>query len=117
MTFGLSRNRSIYVKKPAVDIFRQLLKTFGQLFLLKHLVTLFRIVVNESLRMPEDVAVDSLTRNLYFTDSGFRVIRVCSVDGRTCKNLITKDVDQPRGLALYPAEGVEHFLHRDRTYT
>ena len=55
--------------------------------------------------MPEDVAVDTLARNLYYTDSGSRLVGVCTIDGRYCNKLITEDVDQPRGLALYPAEG------------
>jgi hypothetical protein len=63
------------------------------------------LVVNASLKVPEDVAVDSLTRNLYFTDSGARMVGVCSMDGGNCNQLIKDNVDQPRGLALYPAEG------------
>ena len=64
-----------------------------------------RIVVDQWLRMPEDVAVDSLTQNLYFTDSGTRIVGVCTVEGKFCSRLIDEDIDQPRGLALYPDEG------------
>jgi len=64
-----------------------------------------RVVVDQRLRMPEDVAVDSLTRNLYYTDSGTRTVGVCTMEGKFCSSLITEDVDQPRGLALYPDEG------------
>ncbi len=55
--------------------------------------------------MPEDIAVDAFARNVYYTDSGERLVGVCTIDGKYCHKLITDDVDQPRGLALYPAEG------------
>ncbi len=56
--------------------------------------------------MPEDIAVDAHARNVYYTDSGERLVGVCTIDGKYCHKLITDDVDQPRGLALYPAEGI-----------
>ena len=33
------------------------------------------------------------------------MVGVCSMDGRNCNQLIKDNIDQPRGLALYPAEG------------
>lgn len=54
---------------------------------------------------PTDISVDYITRNIYFTDSDYQHIAVCSNDGRYCKAIITKNVHRPRGVALYPQKG------------
>lgn len=54
---------------------------------------------------PEDIAVDYITGNIYFTDNEFQHLAVCSNNGRYCKALITENVQRPRGLALYVQRG------------
>lgn len=58
------------------------------------------------LSKPTDIAVDYITRNIYFTDSDFQHLAVCSNDGRHCKAIITENVHRPRGIALHPQKGI-----------
>ena len=71
--------------------------------------------------MAESVVVDYVARNLYYTDSIKKVVGVCAIDNpsnltkdamngesntkRMCTNILT-NIDQPRGLGLYPPEGL-----------
>ena len=57
------------------------------------------------LGMVEDIAVDWMTKNLYFTDATYKHIAVCSENAVNCMALITTDVEKPRALVLYPTEG------------
>jgi hypothetical protein len=54
---------------------------------------------------PEDLAVDWVTGNIYFTDAGAQHIGVCTNNGSFCTVLVNKDMDKPRGIILLPAEG------------
>lgn len=54
---------------------------------------------------PEDIAVDYITGNIYFTDNDFQHVAVCSNDGRYCRAIITENVHRPRGIALHPQKG------------
>ncbi|EDW75194.2 uncharacterized protein Dwil_GK20043 [Drosophila willistoni] len=64
-----------------------------------------QILLTSGLDAPEDLAVDWLTQNIYFSDNIMRHIAVCSNDGLNCVVLVTQDVHQPRGLALWPERG------------
>jgi len=60
-------------------------------------------LVDSGVDMPEDLVVDEVSRNLYFTDSIAKAVAVCSLDSaRGCAVLVT-DVQQPRALALHHA--------------
>ncbi|SPP86795.1 putative vitellogenin receptor isoform X2 [Drosophila guanche] len=63
------------------------------------------ILLTSGLDAPEDLAVDWLTQNIYFSDNEMRHIAVCSHDAHNCVVLVTEDVHQPRGLALWPQRG------------
>ncbi|XP_002024364.2 putative vitellogenin receptor [Drosophila persimilis] len=63
------------------------------------------ILLTSGLDAPEDLAVDWLTQNIYFSDNVMRHIAVCSHDALNCVVLVTEDVHQPRGLALWPQRG------------
>lgn len=52
----------------------------------------------------EDVAIDWIGHNLYFTDSGYKRICVCKRDGTFCAILVDH-VDKPRALTLEPPRG------------
>ncbi|XP_059222428.1 putative vitellogenin receptor isoform X2 [Stomoxys calcitrans] len=60
------------------------------------------ILLTSGLDAPEDLAVDWLTGNIYFSDNVMHHIAVCSNDGHYCTVLVTEDVHQPRGVALWP---------------
>lgn len=55
--------------------------------------------------MPEDIAVDYFTVNIYLTDNGFMHIAVCSHDDRFCTALVIDNVHKPRGIVLHPQKG------------
>ncbi|XP_001966853.2 putative vitellogenin receptor [Drosophila ananassae] len=63
-------------------------------------------LLTSGLDAPEDLAVDWLTQNIYFSDNAMRHIAVCSHDGLNCAVLVTQDVHQPRSLALWPQRGL-----------
>uniref|UniRef100_A0A182JZY0 EGF-like domain-containing protein n=1 Tax=Anopheles christyi TaxID=43041 RepID=A0A182JZY0_9DIPT len=58
---------------------------------------------------PEDIALDWLTGNIYFSDSGQMHIAVCSSDGYHCKAIVQDELHKPRGLALLPQNGTIFF--------
>lgn len=61
--------------------------------------------MTSGLGAPEDLAVDWVTGNIYFTDADMQHIGVCSNDASKCAVLVNKDVDKPRGIVLNPAAG------------
>lgn len=64
-------------------------------------------LVMAGLETPEDLAIDWLTGNIYFTDSNRKMIGVCSSSGYYCTQLVTKDViDKPRAIDLHPSESL-----------
>ncbi|XP_063994465.1 vitellogenin receptor-like [Diachasmimorpha longicaudata] len=63
------------------------------------------VIVSAGLGVPEEIAVDWITGNIYFTDSLYKRIGVCTNSGSHCAVIITEDTDKPRGLALHPATG------------
>ncbi|XP_015601419.1 vitellogenin receptor isoform X2 [Cephus cinctus] len=63
------------------------------------------VIVTAGLGLPEQVAIDWITGNIYFTDSYFKHIGVCNNDGSYCTVIITEAADKPRGLALLSMKG------------
>ncbi|KAK7861738.1 hypothetical protein R5R35_014371 [Gryllus longicercus] len=64
------------------------------------------VVVSSGLSLPEDLAVDWLAQNVYFTDSEVKHIGVCTTNGKLCTSLVNEDIDSPRSIALYIAKGL-----------
>jgi hypothetical protein len=59
------------------------------------------------LELPEDIAVDWLTKNIYFTDSSRNHIAVCTNDGYYCTELIqAPEMEKVRAIALHPLESL-----------
>lgn len=56
------------------------------------------------LGIPEDLAVDHLTGNIYLTDSFYKHIAVCDEHGYRCA-ILYSGCDQPRAIALHHAKG------------
>lgn len=63
------------------------------------------VILTAGLATPEDIAVDWLTGNLYFTDASLMHIAVCSNDGIHCVALVIENVHHPRSIALLPQQG------------
>ena len=57
------------------------------------------------LSSPEGVAIDFLSRNMYWTDSGFDRIEVANLDGRNRHVLFDQDLVNPRAIAVDPVGG------------
>lgn len=64
-----------------------------------------QVILTAGLVIPEDIAVDWLTGNLYLTDGSLMHIAVCSNDGNHCVALVNEDVHHPRSIALLPQQG------------
>nr|QYY47503.1 vitellogenin receptor-1 [Pardosa pseudoannulata] len=58
-----------------------------------------RSVLSHGLLLPEDIAVDYITNNLYITDSGLRQVLACKTDGRMC-HVLHANSEKPRSIAL-----------------
>ena len=61
-------------------------------------------VVVAGLDSPDGLACDWLGRKLYWTDSETNRIEVANLDGTSRKVLFWMDLDQPRAIALNPAQ-------------
>lgn len=64
----------------------------------------YSVVLND-VKSAEGVAVDWISRNIYFTDSEARTIEVASLNGLHRKVLIKSNLNNPRGIALDPIDG------------
>lgn len=69
----------------------------------------FETLFSSGLSLPEDIAVDWVTGNLYFTDRLFMHIGVCSNSGKHCVSLINEDIHLPRSIQLLPHEGLMYW--------
>ncbi|XP_055711051.1 putative vitellogenin receptor isoform X2 [Phlebotomus papatasi] len=67
------------------------------------------VLLNIGLGSPEDISVDWLTGNIYFTDGQKMYISVCSNSGHYCVKLVENNIEKPRGIALYPRIGVMYW--------
>ena len=61
--------------------------------------------MNADVIHPDGLAVDWVARNLYWTDTGTDRIEVSRLNGSSRKTLISKDLDEPRAITLYPSHG------------
>lgn len=61
-----------------------------------------RTIVSTGLSTPNGLAVDWIANNIYWSDSGVKVIEVARLDGSCRKVLIRENLDDPRAMILYP---------------
>lgn len=61
-------------------------------------------IVNELL-VPDGLAIDWFTNNIYWTDSETNRIEVATLEGKYRKVLFWTDIDQPRAIAVVPMKG------------
>jgi hypothetical protein len=62
----------------------------------------------------EDIAVDWVSGNLYWTDYGMETIEVVNLDGSYRTVLFSENVSNPRAIELDPRDGYmlsEFFMH------
>ena len=58
---------------------------------------------NDGLKFPEGIAIDWLSRNIYWADSGKRTIEVANLDTKGHKMLFDEHLKNPRGVAVDPS--------------
>lgn len=63
------------------------------------------VLIDSGLLSPEDVAIDSIGRNLYITDAGLPAIVVCSVDHTECKIIVNTNLQKPRAIVVDSSTG------------
>ena len=62
-------------------------------------------VVSVGLVRPEGIAVDWVTRKIYWTDSHSKLIEVVNLDGKQRSVLFWNNLDQPRAIVVDPSHG------------
>nr|BAE93218.1 vitellogenin receptor [Rhyparobia maderae] len=63
-------------------------------------------LVTAGIYQPEDLEVDWITGNIYFTDLEKKHIGVCNNNGSLCTVIVNEDIEKPRAIALLPNEGL-----------
>lgn len=64
-----------------------------------------KIIIKENLTTPDGIAVDWLSENLYWTDTGRKVLEVSKIDGTCRKVIFNKGLDEPRAITVFPGRG------------
>jgi low density lipoprotein receptor-related protein 5/6 len=62
-------------------------------------------VVSVGLSRPEGIAIDWVTKKIYWTDSNLKLIEVVNLDGTERSVLFWEDLDQPRAIVVDPSHG------------
>lgn len=62
-------------------------------------------VVSTDLLIPNGIAVDWIANNLFWSDSGTKVIEVARLDGTCRKVIVSADMADPRSIIVYPKRG------------
>jgi hypothetical protein len=87
----------------------QILQTSCLIYLhkkqLNTVVFLFQVLHSATLQNPDGLAVDWVSRNLYWCDKGWDTIEVSKLDGRYRKVLINTGLQEPRAITLDPRNG------------
>ena len=50
----------------------------------------------------EGLAVDWISRNIYWTDNYLKTVEVANIDGQHRTTLIDTGLDKPRAIAIHP---------------
>ena len=64
-------------------------------------------VILSGLVNPEGLAVDWITRNIYYTDDGINIIGMVTFDGNYSIVIINEDLQSPREIAIDPEQGLD----------
>ena len=66
-----------------------------------------------SVSVPDGLAVDPVSRLLFYTDAGNNDIRLMKVDGFDEKVVVNSDLDQPRTIVLDCLKGFVAILYEE----
>ncbi|CAH1130397.1 unnamed protein product [Ceutorhynchus assimilis] len=72
-----------------------------------------KTIVNKNLTSPDGIAVDWLAENIYWTNTGNKVIEVARLDGSHRKTVVSNLFD-PRSLACNPISGYIYWTEWDQ---
>ena len=64
-----------------------------------------RTVIDTNLKSPGGIAIDWVTRKLYWTDAIMDRIEVSDLDGGNRSILVYSNLDKPRDIVVYPDAG------------
>lgn len=64
-----------------------------------------RTIVSTGLHTPNGLAVDWIANNVYWTDTGLKMLEVARLDGSSRKTILDKNLNDPRAMILYPKYG------------
>ena len=70
----------------------------------------FEDIFYRTVQIPDGLAVDTIGRNLYWTDTGTNKLEVSKLDGSYRTALITSGIDKPRDIILNVNEGSVHLF-------
>uniref|UniRef100_A0A8C5NYC3 Low density lipoprotein receptor-related protein 8, apolipoprotein e receptor n=1 Tax=Jaculus jaculus TaxID=51337 RepID=A0A8C5NYC3_JACJA len=65
------------------------------------------VLIDQQLHSPEGLAVDWVHKFIYWTDSGNKTISVATVDGHRRCTLFSRDLSEPRAIAVDPLRGTQ----------
>lgn len=65
---------------------------------------------------PEGIAVDWVSRLVFWTDSVLKRLEVASLDGSLRKILLDKNIQNPRGIAVNPELGFVEFFFQSHPF-
>lgn len=69
-----------------------------------HNLSITEDLITTNLTTPDGLAVDWIANNIYWTDTGRKVLEVARIDG-SCRKMIISKLDEPRAIAVYPKKG------------
>ncbi|XP_076440226.1 low-density lipoprotein receptor-related protein 2-like [Babylonia areolata] len=70
-------------------------------------------IVSTGIDVVEDIAVDWVGGNLYWTDYGMETIEVVTIDGSYRMVLFTENITNPRAIEIDPRDGVRYLFWSD----
>ncbi|RZC38041.1 low-density lipoprotein receptor-related protein 4, partial [Asbolus verrucosus] len=62
-------------------------------------------IIHSNLSSPDGIAVDWIANNIYWTNTGNKVIEVAKLDGKYRKTIIKTNLQDPRSIAVFPRKG------------
>nr|CAB3264326.1 nidogen-2-like [Phallusia mammillata] len=73
-----------------------------------------KTVIKTGIRGPEGIAVDYVSGNIYWTDTGLNKIKVARADGSSPMVLVSSGISDPRGIAVDPFGAKIYWTEWDR---
>ena len=65
--------------------------------------------------IPDGMAIDTISRLVYYTDTGLDIVAVMTLDGSHHFTLVTEDMSEPRAIVLHPAKGSVYLFTVNRS--